>query len=360
MPRYRRVRTPRVKMPKPVKIARPKVKGLRMILKGLMTVSVQNRIASLAYALQWYDHALTYLIQKNKLSADAQKRLAIAVKCRKQGMGTDQDQEKETAFLMAVRAYEKACAALKPASVDVALQRFHARKDHLVKKQERMEQKFGVVVSLLQKAIGDRVKLEVADALKAMQYNPALTTLSYNREAAKQLNAKFRQEGLLSVFVEQLPELARVGALESDGKGGWLYDSEKQVQVMMEMLNGFITFAKSIEAPKRLVRFGYPKKVPVALASTVSGAPRSFGPRSKGPKVGGRYVPGTAAAIIFERLQNGQEWILTDLFAGINHTHPIGPLKVVQRDGASATAWSVSITSDKAQLTYTTPASVQP
>jgi hypothetical protein len=358
MPRFRRARTPRVKVPKPAKIPRPKVRDLRMVLKGLMTVSVQNRIASLSYALQWYDQALPYLIQKNKLSADARKRLETAVKCRKQGMGTNQDQEKETAFLMAVRSYEKSCAALKPAPVDAVLTKFHARKDHLVKKQERMEQKFGTVTALLQKAIGDRVKLEVADAPKAMQYNPALTTLSYNREAAKQLSLKLRREGILSVFVDQLPELSRAGALESDGAGGWLYDPEKHVKMMEEMLNGFLQFARTGEAPKRLFRHGQVNPQNDSGPRPIS-APRSFGRGSKGPKVGGRYVHGTAAAIIYERLQDEKEWSFVDLFAGLNHAHPIGPLKVLQRDGASAGTWLVSITNDTAQLRRTTPPLVQ-
>ena len=39
---------PKIKIPKPPKPKRPKVKDLRMVLKGLMTVSVQNRIRSLA------------------------------------------------------------------------------------------------------------------------------------------------------------------------------------------------------------------------------------------------------------------------------------------------------------------------
>jgi hypothetical protein len=81
------------------------VKDLRTVLKGLVTVSIQNRLSSLAYALQWYDGALPYLIQKGLITPALTKTLEVAVKCRKQGIGTNNDNEKETAFLMALRQY---------------------------------------------------------------------------------------------------------------------------------------------------------------------------------------------------------------------------------------------------------------
>jgi len=351
---------PKVKMPKPPKAQRPKTSQLRKILKGLLTVSLANRLATLAYALQWYDPAILYLMQKKliKLSNDPknptkeQAALHIAAKCRKLGIGATIDQEKETGFLMAIRNYEKACHALKPPLVDTFYDLFKNKKEKLESKQQKMEQKFGSVIGLLQKSIGSRLQLIVADAQKAVQYNPSLTSLNYNRDAAKALTQKFRQQGLLAVLVDQLDVLTRYASLKADGSGGWLYDPNEQIKVIGEVLENFLKFAASPDAPKRLVR-NLQAPVPAAQgaspASSAKGAPkRTFG-GSKGPKIGGVYVPGTCGAIFYERLSDGKEWDLNKLFEGVAHAHPIGPLKKMAKDGP-AFGWTVVISNDKARL----------
>jgi hypothetical protein len=357
------------KMPKPQKLARPKTKDLRGILKGLLTVSLNNRIASLSYALQWYDGAIPYLWQRKYITISTdpknptkeQKALNTAVACRNRGINpTTPDHEKEVSFLTAVRHYEKACHKLKPPSVDKFYGLFKNKKDKLESKQNRMASKFGSVITTLQKAIGNRLKLTVADAAKPFQYDPGLTSLSYNRDAAKALALKFRQQGLLAVVVDQLDLMTRHAALQPDGKGGWEYYPEKQVEVIQDVLNNFITYAASADAPKRLVRRGH---VPQPTNGAAQGATQaaSTTPRpkgtfggNKGPKIGGVYVPGTCGAIFYERLQDGKEWTLTNLFDGVAHAHPIGPLKKMAKDGPPH-GWTVKIGTDKAQLVKVQP-----
>lgn len=351
------------KAQKPPKPQRPSTKDLRGILKGLLTVSLNMRLASLSYALQWYDGALPYCMGKKYITVSTnpkqlskeQQALNIAVKARKHGIGCTLDEEKETAFLTAVRNYEKACYRLKPPHVDKYYDLFKNQKVQLESKQKKMESKFGSVISVLQNAIGNRLKLIVADAQKPVQYDPSLTSLSYNREAAKALAVKFRQEGILAVLVDQLELLTRYAALEPDGQGGWLYRPEKQVDVMGEVLRSFITFALSPASPKRLVR-----KAPAPVAqgapqtASTGGAPKHTFGGAKGPKIGGVYVPGTCGAIFYERLQDGKEWDLNQLFAGVAHAHPIGPLKKMAKDGP-AHGWTVVITGNKARLEKVTP-----
>lgn len=348
----------RPKAPKPPKVPRPKVKDLRMVYKGLMTVSLQNRIASLAYALQWYDGVIPYLIQKGKLTSDAQKKLTVAVKCRKQAMGTNNDNEKEAAMLMAIRAYEKACASMKPCEVDKFYKKFQSRKGTLENRQKRMEQKFGFVVALLQKSIGERVKLQVADAQKARQYDPALTSLSYNREAAKQLASKFRDEGLLAVFVSELEFLSQHAALQRNANGEYEYDPARQLEITNELLKEFVKFAKSSDAPKRLIRTGAPKPQSVVSThgvSTTSTTPHQKSHRGpiKGPRVGGFLVPGTAIALVYDRLKDEQEHPIADVIAGLTTADPVGRIKQLGRYGTQKGTWTVTVNGDKAQLVHT-------
>lgn len=362
MPRTRTPRTPRVKKPKVVKIPRPRTKALRMILKGLMTVSQANRIASLSYALQWYDQGLPYLVQKGKLDVKAKKLLEWAVKARKNGIGTTNDNEKETSFMTALRQYEKACAVLRPPKLDKFYDKLNARKTQLEAKQQKLENKFGNVVQLLQKSIGDRVKLQVADAQKPFQYDPGLTSVSYNREAAKALAVKFRQEGLLAVLLDQMPILAQHVALQPDGAGGWSYDPARHVTIVEEMLASFVKFARTVDAPKRLVQSRVVREakplVPKAPCATCNGtklladgsqcpdcirAPRAPRASLKGPRYLGFLVPGTAIATVYERLMDEKEHDMAEAIAGLTTSDPVGRVKQLGRYGVQKACLTMTI-----------------
>ena len=336
----------KVKTPKPQKLPRPKTKALRMIYKGLLTISQANRLASLAYGLQWYDSAILYLVQRGKLDALAQKLLPIAVKCRKQGIGTTNDHEKETAFLMALRQYEKACHSLKPALVDKYYKQLDTKKQKLETKQLSLEQKFGNVVQILQKAIGDRVKLLVADAQKPFQYDPSLLSITYNREAAKTLAVKFRQEGILSVFLDQLPILSQHAALQSDGNGGWSYDPERCLETQQKLLESFLVFAKSTGAPKKLIRIGRAPRVKTTQTQqqhTTAGVPRRAPVSKKGPRYLGFLVPGTAIATVYERLMDEKEHDLNEVIVGLSTSDPVGRVKQLGRYGIDKAVLDLTI-----------------
>lgn len=336
---------PRVKKPKIAKIPRPKTKALRMVLKGLMTVSQANRIASLSYALQWYDQALPYMVQKGQLDAKAKKLLEVAVKCRKQGIGTSNDNEKETSFMMALRQYEKACVTLRPPALDKFYDKFNAKKASLEAKQQKLETKFGNVVQLLQKSIGDRVKLKVADAQKPFQYDPGLTSVSYNREAAKALAVKFRQEGILAVLLDQMPILAQHAALQPNGAGGWEYDPARHVKVVEEMLESFIKFAKTADAPKRLVqnRVIREPKVKQPAQPGQPSAPKAPRVSTKGPRYLGFLVPGTAIATVYERLMDEKEHPIKDVIVGLTTGDPVGRVKQLGRYGVQKAVLDLTI-----------------
>lgn len=357
MPRHRRVpRTPKVPKPKKVKIPRPRAKELRMILKGLMTVSLANRIASLTYALQWYDQAIPYAVSKQLLDVKAKKLLDIAVKCRKQGIGTSNDDEQETSFLMALRQYEKALASLKPPAVDKFYDLFKKKRVALEAKQKKLENKFGNVVQLLEKSIGGKLKLKVADAQKPFQYDPTLTSLSYNREASKAMALQFRREGLLAVFSDQLDILSRHAALQPDGAGGWQYDPAIQVQTQQDMLKAFVAFAQTGAAPKKLVRASVAREPRQPKVPSQAGA--AVGPRPpRAPRTGvrvlGFLVPGTAIHTVYERLKDEKEHEMSEVIAGITTGDPVGRVKQLARYGREKGSIVVTITGNKVQLKHT-------
>lgn len=366
--RYRHRRTKAPKAPAPPKLPRPKSKDLTMIYKGLMTVSIENRLATLAYALHWYDTAMPYFVQKGLLTVEIKSKLEKAVLCRRKGMGcTDpsQNHEKETAFLMALRMYERAFEPLKPPRVDKFYGEFQQRKATLELAQQKMEDKYGEIIRLLQVAIGNRVKLNLADAPKLRQYDPSMSTASYNREAAKQMTEKMRSEGFMAVFIEQLDFLARYASLENDGKGGWTFDPQKQIDTMGEMLRDFVKFCRSEEAPKKLVRtpsVETPKiefTAPVTSQPTSQAAPSSTAPatarpprqRAKGPKIAGRYGQGSSPAIIYTELQDGKTHSVSELLRKIPAAIPMERLKDFIKDGKRFGGWNCAVNGDDIVMT---------
>jgi hypothetical protein len=362
MPRQpKQPKQPRVKKVKVPKIPRPSAKGLRIILKGLLTVSLPNRIATLSYALAWYDQALPYLVQKGQLDVKAKKLLEIAVKCRKLGIGAANDDEKETGFLTALRQYEKACASIKPPLVEKFYDQFKAKKAVLEDKQKRLEAKFGNVIVLLQKAIGNRIKLQVADAQKPFQYDPGLTSVTYNREAAQALANKYRAEGILAVVLDQMPILVQHAALEpgtGEKAGTWVYDPARHIAINDEIMQSFLAFAKTAEAPNKLVRNGVVRepKVKVPRPPGQPGVPRvkASSPR---PTIGGMAVPGSRnravmCSMVYERIKDGLEHPLTDVLAGVDTPSRINQL---QRYGKLWGTFDLSLTKSTVKLMAVKP-----
>jgi hypothetical protein len=360
MPRHNRRAPKAAKPPKPPKMIRPKVKDLRMVLKGLLTVSIGDRLAALHYALQWYDGVVPYMFGKKMIPMGTaiaptkeQKRIALAIKARKQAQGTKIDHEKETALLLAVKSYEIACAMMKPASVEKYYELYKLKKETLEKKQAKLELKFGLVFQLMQKVVGQRFKITVSDAQKARQYNPNLSTLNYNREAAKAFALQFRAEGFLPVFIGQLETFSRSASLYSDGKGGFVYDTAKHLEAYNEMLAELVAFLKTGDAPRKLIRNGVvPVPKPMGAAPAAAGTP-ARAPRvtSKGPKVLGFLTPGTAIHKVYENLQDQQEHDMAQAIIGVLSGDPVGRVKQLQRYGVEKGTHTITINGSKVKLT---------
>lgn len=359
MPRWnRRARAAKPpKPPAPPKLARPKVKNLRMVYKGILSVSIGDRIAALHYGLQWYDGVVTYLLSKKLIPlapanqpTPEQKRLALAVKARNQAAGTTIDFEKESALLLAIKSYEIACAAIKPIKVEKFYDLFNKKKAVLEAKQQRLEQKFGAIFGLMQKVVGSRFKITTIDAQKPMQYNPNLTTLNYNREASKALALQYKAEGFLPVFASQANVFARNASLQPDGAGGFLYDAEKHNESLVALMVDLVAFLKTSDAPRKgqLIRNGVAPAPQAPKAPRVPGAPRAAaGPRGKGPRVLGFIIPGTAIHKAYENLADQQWHTMAAAIVGVNNADPAGRVKQLQRYGREKGTFDVEFDATK-------------
>jgi hypothetical protein len=330
--------------PKPPKVPRPQGKELRALYKGLMTLSASNRINTLAYALQWFDKAVTYMMSHTKgqpLSADVMKALERAVKARKIGISSTQEGEKETAFCTAIRLYEMACAGVKPVSLDKMYKVFEQRKVKLEARQKRIESQFGTAIQSLAQATGGELRLMVYDSPKTRQIVPQSKEIVYNRDGARLVVDTIRRQGLLAAFVAEMDMMARCLSTEVDGNGNYHVAAEKYMEAQTRLLKSFVRYAGTPAAPARLVKFGakaehgvLPTPQPPAPRQTVAaGAPRvgKRGP-AKGPKVFGLYEPNSTIGILLDRLKDAQEKKVVDILAGVSAADPMGRLEALGKE----------------------------
>ncbi len=236
---------------------RPRVKDLRECYKGLITLSIANRISTLASALQWYDNATRYLISKKRLQTMMDGRvnyLSKVAHARAHAIKQQEDAAKENALIETIKWCERLCAPLHPPFLMEYYFTYAVKESTLERRKERLEKRSGRVVKLLEQATGNRLKIEIADAHKLAQYNPALTTISYNRAAVRAMTRTLKEDGFLAVFINELPRLTRQAILDPDWKGGWKADESRYPQAYQDLLGEFIKFCKSGAAPRQLVK----------------------------------------------------------------------------------------------------------
>jgi len=341
----RRNRTSAPPIPKPPKPQRPQGKALRELYKGLVTLSTSNRINSLASALQWFDSAQVWMLSRNKgqpLDPKIVRAIEIAVKSRKVGISATMEGEKETAFLMSVRNYEKACSIVKPVSVDKYYTELEAKKQKLEQRQQVAANQYGNLLSELAVAGGGEVRMLVFDGPKTRQLVPSSFEIIYNREGAKQVVETIKRQGMLSAFVAELDMMSRCLAFESNGVGGFQVNAEKYIAAQSRLMKNFVKHYGTMPNANRLVRPGATAEHGLIQqpqpASTQPKAPRQGAPqrtpirRSSAPKVAGRYDAASTMALLYNKLRDGHLHKITDILQGVPAADPKGRLVNLGKD----------------------------
>lgn len=370
--RYRAPRPP--KPPKPPKPIRPKVKDLRGIYKGLITTDIGQRLDILLYALKWYDAALDYITLKQKgvLTPDQLKMQDKSIKCRLQGQGTTFVGEKEMAYRRALVVMERVAKdVLQPPLVDTYYKLLDSKKAKLEAKTDRWEEKYGDTIQLFEKILKPKnreglvIGMEISPIDEPVHKDAELKRLAFRPDVAKAIHKKRIREGVLAAVLESvtvmdrktppvpvefsfLEELARLSAMEKqldqnqEWTGQYIAKEGLQKLALLQMLRNVTEWARTDEAPKRLVRLARPEvgqptngQPPKPRAPRVGG----FGGK-KGPLIDGAFADGSDIAKLFVTLKGktGQWFQKKDLQAMIS-TKLDGRLQVI--DKKSRGRWKI-------------------
>jgi hypothetical protein len=352
---------------------KPKAGELRQILKGYISPDTTQRLNALAYALQFYDKALAYCVQRRKVGADQAKSLDRAVKMRKQAQGTNILQEKETSLRLAISFYEKVCAFIHPPASAIFFKAYDAKKDILEQKQATIGDRFSDFITWVTTALspknpeGKPLTVIVTDAQKPFGFDPTVTQVSYDKNEARKIKDKIRREGMLGAAVEEAGRLARGAAytLAPDGSGKYVVDTKKMVEAYHHIMQNFVHYAATDpQAPKRLAKRPVPLQagtVPTASNTTTRPKVTRAGP-TKGPKVLGLYVQGGAMAVVGQHLaDHQQEWFEQNDLQKLVAAEVKGRLLAMQKHGIQHGMWKIEQQGSKwRMLLNTAPAAQQP
>ena len=366
------------KPPKGVKQKRPLVSELRSIYKDLVSLDAGQRLNCLAQAMAWYDNALPYLLGKTgALTTEQAKDWDTAAKCRDRGISTTFNGEKESAFKQALIRYQKVCdAVLSPPDVRLFYAELDQDESRIKERQERMEQKYGQLLDLLNKSLkpvnvdGKPVEIKIGNIQNNYQMDPERSSFTLQRAMVKELRTVARLEGLLVVVFELLKPLSKLCSLkpEQDAAGiktgRYVTTASEQMQAYDKLLSNFIEYCKIPDAtPKRLVK---PQLGPGAVTAkaprAASSTPRTPGAPARGPLRGGIFVDGTAVSWIFTQLVSGETKSIKELQKNVN-ADIIGRLQRIDsvgrqqalRDSVNTFRVKIDAKSDSARMVFPTP-----
>lgn len=273
---FKKPRAKRVRPPKPVKAQkpeRPRRSVLRNIYKDLLTSDVDQRVTTLAQAMEWFDKCIVYVgypIEyawptaqlKNKNNAESY---------RYSGIKSTVDTTKEKDYIQAIKSYEKLVNGFNPPKISSFLKKYTHDKDKLVARKKKLTDRYGEFLDLLQRSLqpknaeGKVVDLRI-DKIKSDYRIDAQGNVTFDRKLIADVRKISRKYGLLVGVLKLLPILSETGArfpeVDSDGHktGRTVVSNAKRLSGVYSMLGGLVKYSMTDQAPRKLIRRPRPKK----------------------------------------------------------------------------------------------------
>jgi len=331
------------------------------------------QLTALSEAINWYDVAVPYVLSQNTnlaQSAEMQKSYNRANGARNLGINPGAtEQEQELSLRTAVRLYEKIVRESKVIpkmpEMETYYKKLEAVRGKLEASQARLTGKFDTVVTPLNKAFGGKIKFAVAEAEKARQFD-GNGTVTFSREYAQQLYHQVKREGVLPLLLSQLRTVLTASAVQVvDGQHVVKLDQVlPSVQTVADAWLAYLgtvpsrllirnIAARTAGGPGVVVGNGkQPKKPKAPKVPGVASGPKSNLKRTKGEKIGGMYAPGSAMAMIWARLQDGQWHKQADVTNGLPCADPAQRLIAYSKD-LRHNFWRVEFNKDEVRAVFT-------
>jgi len=353
----RRAGTRLPKPPKRKKPQKPKVKELTDAYRQYVSGNIETRVTALAKALKWWDQAIEYFIFDKPLNAKQVKLYGLSNKTRTLGARVESTEpERELALVRTIEMYQKIWTSAPSFNSHKA--KFESVRVRLEQKQKQVESRHRFVLESLNETFESMgVKFVVSKSDVARQFDGSGTIL-INPDLTKVLGNKARREGVLPVLFSEAFTVLKAAAIERNTSGDAVLNLERFAKLVPVMLGAILTHCGKVERAKvfKLCPETVEAKVDTEVKSRDT-SPRTGGGGSgpkrtrKGPKVGGRYMPGSAMAMVYERLADQKPHPLSQVLDGIPVSNPMDRLKWLQKHGVQTKDWTVEISGNTVQMT---------
>jgi hypothetical protein len=367
--------TPKVpKTPKQAKakFQKPKPSILHDTYKKLITANVAVRLAAFEEAMVWWDQAIPYFLSKAPLTAVQQKYFAQANKARTMAMtaaastassvqqsGTDS--ERENAYKMTITKYQTIWPGAP--KLDKVWQKFQAQKDILSKRDQELSLRFQYILDALNTAFQPLgLTFQVHKSEKPRQFD-GQDKILISSELAKSLVAKSKVEGMLPVLFSEAHTALYASAIDRGPDGQPITKLDKLARNVPVMMESMLRYINSVPRNKVFRQFADSAQLTATIGAAPTAAPKAprtprapgsapsgLKGRAAGVKVGGRYIPGSAMAMLFERLCDQQPHKLADIFVGLPTQDPMGRLKWIIKHGQETGVWTCTVTGQEARM----------
>ena len=365
---------------------KPKISDLREVLDKIVSASISARINAVSAALQWYDKAQDYVIEKDKvdpkinladLLKQANKFRDTGLKTFNLASSTNHGPERTNAlnrtfeqYVKSIEVYQKICSFFQPPDIATYIKKYKEQKDQLEAAAKAANEKYESLLEFLNKVFTG-FQITIDPSATADRWFDGIDKIVYNRKAAKEIIETLKHGGMLPAIKKEMMLFSRAKSIDATTKQ---YNAVLQVKAISTMLDDFIAFVvlddderKAKPLKWKLLKSGV-QPVAATAAGTAAGtatataapkAPKVTTPKVK-PAPGtkkstiGDYTPGTAMHTIYERLKGGKVWKKKDLYAGLGAS-PHTFLAWVKIHGTQTGRWTVTTTADTAQMEMKQP-----
>lgn len=293
---YKKPRAKKVKPPQaviPEKPERPRRAELKKIYREMLTTDIDQRVGTLAQAMNWYERCIEYVKYKsaekkakrykerrkwhevtNPWTLPQLKLLNALYAARTQGNNTLKSETKLEKYILAIEISEKITVMFKPPLLRVVLRRYEKDKSKLEERHKRFKNRFGEFLELMRTALkplntdGKPILLRV-DKIKDQFRIDAEGNVTFDRKEVSNYRKMLRRRGMLPVILQMLPMLedaaARFSEVDPHGhKTGRTVTSQKKARMAgHRMLFNLVQYQMLDPKPKKLVRRFRPRKLKV-------------------------------------------------------------------------------------------------
>lgn len=365
--RRRKTQTTGVPPPPVIKAVKPNSHELKFIYKKFVSANISHRISAFTEALQWWDKAVNYhMVTGFKMSPDILKKFGQANKSRNLAIGAGTEQEREAAFIRAVALLEKVFGQFKIPSYKPYYDEYISKKEKLEERDAASNVKFQELLDAANQAfapLGRSFELVKANTQGDLREYDGNGKIMLTTALAKSLKDKNRREGILPFLFSELFTVVKSYGIEtvndpaSPGGVKTVPNFKKMLAAVPKALEGILAYIATqprsrvfkqfdgqLEATATLSAPSAPKVFvpkPPRQANANAGPKTPRAPRQSGPLVGDRYQPGSAMAILYQRLMDQKTHSLTDVLKNLPVNNAKERLKYLVKHGDRNGKWSI-------------------